>query len=240
MTRSGKISGVVVFDLDDTLYLERNYAISGFRSVAEWAKANLGIEGFFDAAWVQFLQGDRSKIFDSVLQSYGLEPDPAVVTAMVSAYREHDPVITLEPDVLAWLGKVPPDLGLAIITDGYREAQERKIAALGLASLGFDPIIVTDIWGRACWKPHERAYLAVHEHFGLSPQDYAYVADNPRKDFVTPNALGWCTVQILRPDRVHQIDSPGIAFSAARQIVGFCELSAALGHVGQVPGRVDK
>lgn len=240
MSRSGKISSVVVFDLDDTLYLERNYAKSGFRSVAQWAKGNLGIEGLFDVAWAQFLYGDRSRIFDAVLQSYGLEPDPEVITAMVSVYRNHLPDIALEPDVLAWLAAAPSELGLAIITDGFREAQERKVAALGLTALGFDPIFVTDIWGRECWKPHERAYLAVHEHFGLSPQDYAYVADNPLKDFVTPNALGWHTIQILRPERVHQFDSPGIGYSAAGQIADFAELSAALGQLGHVPGRIDK
>lgn len=240
MSRAGKISGVVVFDLDDTLYLERNYAISGFRTVAEWAKTKLGIEGLFEVAWAQFLHGDRSRIFDAVLRTYGLEPDPEVITAMVSAYRNHLPDIALEPDVLAWLATAPSDLGLAIITDGYREAQERKIAALGLPSLGFDPIFVTDIWGRECWKPHERAYLAVHEHFGLSPQDYTYVADNPRKDFVTPNALGWHTIQILRPDRVHQFDSPGTGYSAGQQIATFSELSVALGQIGQDSGRIDK
>jgi putative hydrolase of the HAD superfamily len=240
MTLSGKCTGVVVFDLDDTLYLERNYAKSGFRSVAAWAKENLGIEGLFDAAWTQFLQGDRSKIFDAVLQSFGLDPDPAIVKAMVSAYRTHFPDIALEPDVLDWLGQVPPGLGLAIITDGFRDAQERKIAALALPSLGFDPIIVTDIWGRECWKPHARAYLSIQDHFGLAPQGYAYVADNPLKDFVTPNALGWHTVQILRPERVHQTKPPDAGYAADRKIAVFSELPAALGQIGDFSGKFNK
>ena len=31
----------------------------------------------------------------------------------------------------------------------------------------------------------------------------AYVADNPAKDFLPGNALGWLTVQWLRPGQLH-------------------------------------
>ena len=32
----------------------------------------------------------------------------------------------------------------------------------------------------------------------------AYVADNPEKDFVAPRRMGWRTVQINRPGRLHE------------------------------------
>jgi len=32
---------------------------------------------------------------------------------------------------------------------------------------------------------------------------YAYVADNPLKDFAGPGALGWLTVRVRRPDGLH-------------------------------------
>ena len=36
---------VLVFDLDDTLYPERQYALSGFKAAERWAAPELGIEG---------------------------------------------------------------------------------------------------------------------------------------------------------------------------------------------------
>ncbi len=36
---------VLVFDLDDTLYPEREFALSGFRAAGRWAAAELGIDG---------------------------------------------------------------------------------------------------------------------------------------------------------------------------------------------------
>ena len=36
----------------------------------------------------------------------------------------------------------------------------------------------------------------------------AYVADNPEKDFVAPNALGWRTIQYLRPGQIHAHKPP--------------------------------
>ncbi len=31
-----------------------------------------------------------------------------------------------------------------------------------------------------------------------------YVADNPAKDFVAPNQLGWLTIRIVRPDGIYR------------------------------------
>ena len=36
---------VLVFDLDDTLYPERQFALSGFAAAGRWAEAELGIAG---------------------------------------------------------------------------------------------------------------------------------------------------------------------------------------------------
>ena len=33
----------IIFDMDDTLYPERHYVLSGFRAVAKWFEANYGV-----------------------------------------------------------------------------------------------------------------------------------------------------------------------------------------------------
>ena len=37
------MSTVLVFDLDDTLYPERDFALSGFKAAERWASAELGL-----------------------------------------------------------------------------------------------------------------------------------------------------------------------------------------------------
>ncbi len=45
-------------------------------------------------------------------------------------------------------------------------------------------------------------------HFGSHGADNVYLADNPRKDFVAPRALGWRTVRVRRPESLHvDVDS---------------------------------
>jgi putative hydrolase of the HAD superfamily len=56
---------------------------------------------------------------------------------------------------------------------------------------------------------------------------FAYVADNPMKDFVWPNRLGWTTVQLLDNGRnVHSqtIQLPGDDYRAQLTIDRFSKL----------------
>lgn len=226
--RTGPCARVVVFDLDDTLYPEWTYARSGFAAVADWVRAELGLEEFFATAWHEFECGRRDKVFDRALTALGRTPDPATIAAMVETYRLHRPEIALAEDAETWLGNASGDVGLALISDGFLAAQTRKVEALRLAARGFDPIVLTDTWGRDFWKPHARAFELIEQHFALPPKQLTYVADNPLKDFVTPRRRGWNTVQILRPERIHHDDPPSADHAADRQIGSLAGLDQAL------------
>ena len=56
----------------------------------------------------------------------------------------------------------------------------------------FDKIIISEELGSS--KPDERNFT-----FFLEEQacEYFYIADNVKKDFITPNKLGWTTVCLL-------------------------------------------
>jgi putative hydrolase of the HAD superfamily len=88
---------------------------------------------------------------------------------------------------------------MALLTDGFRSAQERKVEALGLGKR-LRPIIYTDSFGRDMWKPHPRGFVAIQQGLGLPPHQLAYVADNPMKDFFTPRRLGWKTIRVRRQE----------------------------------------
>lgn len=218
---------VLVFDLDDTLYLEADFARSGFQAVSAWALAELGIAGFFDKAWALFEKAPRGDLFDETLRQLGVEVDPVVVQEMVAVYRSHAPEIQLLPDARRFLARRSDYAGFAIVSDGYHDTQQRKIEALGIASI-CDPIIKTDKWGREFWKPHARSFLTVQEHFQLSGAAFTYIGDNPEKDFIAPKTLGWHTVRIRREGGLHARKEVRSEIDAARTITSLDQLPQAL------------
>ncbi len=195
---------VVVFDLDDTLYLECDYAASGFDAVGRWMVEHHAVAGFAAAAKARFDAGCRGNIFDMALEDIGFAPVDGIIADMVHVYRHHPPDIMLAPDAAAWLDATPPGVAVALLTDGPAASQSRKIAALGLAAKGFWPIVMTDALGGNFGKPHARGFETIETAFGMPPGCFTYVADNALKDFVTPRARGWKTVQIVRKGRLHQ------------------------------------
>ncbi len=187
----------VVFDLDDTLFPEREFVRSGFAAVGAWVQAERGIAGFGAAAWRRFEAGERKRAFDEALAELGVASEPGLVEKLVGIYRDHRPQIALFPEAAEVLGALRGRYRLGLLTDGYAVAQRRKIAALGIDPL-FDKIVVTDELGRECWKPSRVPFQIVIDALGCTGGECVYVGDNPKKDFVAPNELGWLTVHICR------------------------------------------
>jgi putative hydrolase of the HAD superfamily len=218
----------IVFDLDDTLYLERDYAFSGFSAVAEWLERTRGIGGFEEQARIAFAAGERKRVFDAALTALRVDPTPTLITALVQTYRSHRPDIRLAEDTERFLARWPADQPLALLTDGFHQSQRNKVAALGLDAGRFDPIVYTDEWGAEFWKPHQRGFDLIAGKFGLPPTSLAYIADNPAKDFMTPRALGWRTVRIDRPQGVHSHEPAAAGGAAAATVETLDDLEQAL------------
>jgi putative hydrolase of the HAD superfamily len=193
----------LVFDLDDTLYPERDYARSGLRAAGAAAERQFGIQGLGEIAIALFNRGRRGDIFQEALRQVQWSDVEAAVPAMIRAYRHHSPSIRLYPDVEEVLPRLRRFGRLALITDGYLPPQQLKVQALGVESF-FDPIIYTEQLGRHCWKPAEQAFISLEQTCSAAATDCVYVADNPRKDFIAPRKRGWVTIRIKRPDTEHE------------------------------------
>ncbi len=191
----------VVFDVDDTLYLERDYVRSGFRAVGEHARLELGVDGFFDRAWGAFSAGARGSVFDQVLKGYGLEPG-RIVPELVRIYRTHRPSISLLPDARDCLDRLHGQRALAAVTGGPASSQRAKAETLGLARW-MAPILFTGDLGGGFEKPSPEAFRLVEEAVGAKGPACVYVADDPATDFRGPASLAWVTVRVRRPEGLH-------------------------------------
>ena len=193
----------VVFDLDDTLYPERQYVRSGYRAVGEFLRERLRrTEAFEDWLWQRFCSGRSAGALDALNAEFALGRSKEQIDELVSVYREHRPDIRPREGAAALLRRLRRRCRLALLTDGFLPAQQLKLEALALGPL-FDVVVFTEEIGREAWKPSTAGFQAVRDRLRVPHECCAYVADNPAKDFVAPNRLGWRTVRLVCEGQVH-------------------------------------
>lgn len=178
-------TSVIVFDLDDTLYNEMEYLRSAYAEIANALEPDDWQSLFFR---MYSLFRSKEDVFEFVASKYGVEK-----TGLLRQYRRHKPRIHLFEGVLDTLHHIKAKKGkLGIITDGRSSTQRAKLEALGLTQL-VDIIIISEEIGTE--KPHEKNYIAVEQVF--ENHSYLYMADNLRKDFISPNNRGWQTIGLI-------------------------------------------
>ena len=165
----------VIFDLDDTLYSEKEYIRSGYRKIAEhFRKPELA-----DQMWAVFEHGGRA--IDEVLTANKLE---AHKEEALRIYRFQDPEIHLYPGVEEMLKRIRRTKKVGIITDGRPEGQRAKLRAL---RIHVDEIIVTDELGGVKFrKPNEAAFRLMQRRMSVPFEKMVYIGDNMKKDFIAP------------------------------------------------------
>lgn len=200
----------VVFDLDDTLYAERDFAFSGFDAVADWLTRQVHCP--FDPARRMrelFDTEHRARVFNRLLEEL---PCPELrkqqlVPELIDRYRSHLPKIDMLPDARRAFQRWERRFFLALVSDGPETTQANKVKALDIQDR-LNLVVLTDAWGRQYWKPHRRAFETIEQVGGHAASACVYIADNPIKDFVAPRQMGWHTVRVRRPDGIYRSALP--------------------------------
>lgn len=182
----------VIFDLDDTLYSEKEYVRSGYRKIAEYfRKPELA-----DQMWAVFEHGGRA--IDEVLTANKLE---AHKEEALRIYRFQDPGIHLYPGVEEMLKRIRRTKKVGIITDGRPEGQRAKLRAL---CIHVDEIIVTDeLGGVEFRKPNEAAFRLMQQRMSVPFEKMVYIGDNMKKDFIAPERLGMQAIHFYNTDGLY-------------------------------------
>jgi putative hydrolase of the HAD superfamily len=195
------LTSCVVLDLDDTLFLERDYVISGLRAVGRHVEDAHGYRDFADVAIALFDAGIRGTTFDQALQEIGVTPTEELIAELVGTYRTHAPSIALLPDAERLVAALQ-DRYVGVVTDGPIDSQRGKALAIG-APNWTDLIVYTAELGPGFGKPHPLGFSLHEARAGLPGERFTYIADNPTKDFAAPRARGWATIRIRRPLSLH-------------------------------------
>ena len=151
----------VVFDMDDTLYGEKEYVRSGYKQIA---KILPQVQNAEEKLWSLFEA--KKPAIDGLLQEEGLD-SVDLKQECLKIYRFQEPEIHLYDGVANMLGRLKEQgYLLGLITDGRPEGQRAKIKSLNLEKW-FDHIIVTDEFGGPEYrKPNTIAFKTMKELFG--------------------------------------------------------------------------
>jgi putative hydrolase of the HAD superfamily len=185
----------LVFDLDDTLYCEIDYLKSAYREIScmiDEKESDKIYAEIFDI----YISGGNPFLFIT-------EKHPSKILTLeklLYLYRNHLPVISPKDGVIKMLTGIKRRGGqTGIITDGRSISQRNKIKALGIESY-IDLIIISEEAGES--KPSETLYRNFMKNREVN--NFYYFGDNPEKDFVTPNKLGWTTIGVEGCYPVHK------------------------------------
>ena len=188
----------IVFDLDDTLYYEDDYLESGIVAVARELKRLYGRDLTSELLAVKAQGAD---IWQYACEALALPS--SVKESLLWLYRLHHPSISLPTSIQKLLERVALQAQYtAIVTDGRAISQRQKLTALGLAHW---PLYISEEYQSK--KPDLKRFRKLMTD--LPAESYAYVADNPQKDFCAPNQLGWLTLGLKASAR--NIHSPNSA-----------------------------
>jgi len=175
---------VVVFDLDDTLISELEYQRSGIAAVEAAITSLYGIP--FDGRIQHASEKGVKDIWGWACEQLGLPTE--VKTSFLWIYRLHSPRIQLAKEIESLLSQlISYDAKLAILSDGRSITQRLKLLAIGLESL---PLFISEDNQSA--KPEIDRFVAIENRWPGC--NYAYIADNPTKDFLAPRFRNWLTI----------------------------------------------
>jgi putative hydrolase of the HAD superfamily len=175
-------SKIFVFDLDDTLYSERDFEKSGIEFVYE----NLSIKHIS----LETILNNRNNWIELIINGSN---NQITLQMVLDIYRNHFPTIQLYKDAKEFLEKLHSQgIEISLITDGRSITQRNKLRALGIESF-FKNIIISEEVNSE--KPSQHNFNMVMNN--KLAENYIYIADNPKKDFITPNKLGWTSICLL-------------------------------------------
>lgn len=172
----------VIFDLDDTLYSEKQYVKSGYKKIGDF----LGRDDAAEKLWKYFEEGKAA--IDAYLAEIGEESKKG---ECLEIYREQMPEIALYDGVAELIDELKSrGIMVGIITDGRPNGQRNKLKALGLDKMIGDIIITDELGGIQFRKPNDISFRIMQNRWKIPFEQIIYVGDNPNKDFQAAKQLG--------------------------------------------------
>lgn len=202
----------IFFDVDDTLYDQRETFYRAFRET--FGKEKEFSEGMIDQVYLRSMYYNEQR-FDEIqkgtwdssqiieyrilhaCEDYGIPASPDQAVRFREHYIEAQGHLRLTPVMEGLLDLLKGKVGLGIITNGHYEHQLRKVQALDLTRwVGEGNILISGGLGWA--KPDPEIFLEAQNRTGADPKDMIYVGDSYERDVVGAKKAGWTAIWMNR------------------------------------------
>ncbi len=185
----------IIYDLDNCLFPATIIPEDTFRSALDALRqANKGEGALAEEVLEEALAACWTHSFDEVARQYAFPEQ--LSHAATEAFRSLHVKARLVPypDLVA-IEELPGKRFL--VTTGYRQFQQSKIATLGIAKL-FDAVFIDGLDDEDR-RGKEKIFREILHEYALEPAEVLVVGDNPTSEIAAGNAIGMATVQVLRP-----------------------------------------
>lgn len=172
---------VIVFDIDDTLISEFQYRTSGLNAVQSLLSKTHNKD--FYGKIIEYINAGGEDYMGEICKEFNFSE--CFKESLIWTYRLHYPNINFEEGVKELIDTLRlHKVTLAILSDGRSITQRLKLKAIGLNDI---PAFISEEFDSD--KFCNKRFIEIEN---LWPnKKYAYVGDNPKKDFFVTCDLGW-------------------------------------------------
>ena len=188
-------------DLDDTLYNEVDFVISGYNHIYKWVLKNLNLD-------IQYRPSKKDVInnIENHIQTFIKKNNLAekYSDTFIKLIREHKPNINLSYSNLKKLKVISNTFkNLVLITNGRSISQRNKLQSLNIQKF-FMEILISEEFGFK--KPDKIFYEKIIEKY--KNYNLIFIGDNIDIDLITPIDKGLKTILIKNlNNRIHKLNN---------------------------------
>ncbi|WP_342305959.1 HAD family hydrolase [Methanolobus sp. ZRKC5] len=186
---------VIIFDLDNTLYNEKEYVISGFKAVALFLAREKSLDycTVYSSLLESFTINGRGNNFEYLCNK--LDIGNHIISRLVKVYREHCPEITLREDIEMFLWELSKEYKLCLLTNGWLIPQKMKVESLRLDRY-FDTIFYSQQDGLDFAKPHPKYFMQILQFYKIETSEALMIGDDPVTDIQGAKNLNMPHLQV--------------------------------------------
>jgi putative hydrolase of the HAD superfamily len=182
--------------MDETLYRERRFRLSGLAAVARHLENEFKLSASHVFGRLRYASSKgREHVFQTVCAE--LQLPSTLIPTLVEVYRGHAPRLKLPAESQRILTALRPTWRLGVLTNGLPAVQRRKVHALGLEPL-VDAVVYACEHGTGEGKPDPASFLEILARLGAAAARTVFVGDDPWCDVAGARNIGMRTIRIRR------------------------------------------
>lgn len=180
LDQSPKLDGVetIVFDLDDTLFNQKEWMFAKMRGIRNALPENIDHVHFTNAAYLLLEESHKHDWFDILSAEFNITSEQK--KKLIEAYRTFMPDGNfLFSDAITTLKLLKNKYRLVLLTDGTEKMQSQKVTQANLQGM-FDDVVYNET--REWFKPSKLGFNEVCARTKSNPARCIMIGENPVRD----------------------------------------------------------